>query len=215
MGRFDALLGGNEKQLFVYFQQLGECIDQAGAQFMMLANDFSNAKTHADALHKIEHDADEVAASLFHFLNAHTSLPFDHEDIEKLIVHGDDVIDLLWGAANRIANIYELTDPDPELLEMAGILISMTQEIKNLFAKLKKRKYAKNLTDVIKRFHAEENRADELRGDIVRRRYQLANKDFRLEPLRNAWGEVIQRLEHATDKCVDITDVLGNLNRKY
>lgn len=215
MGKLYTLFSGNEKQLFEHFHRLGEHIEQAGTEFMMLTKDFANAKTHAETLRGIEHEADGIAKALFDFLDDNTFLVFDHEDIKKLIEHGDSVVDLLWGAANRIAKVYELTDPDPELLEMSKIIASMTQTTKELLAALKNIKREKKLKEIITRFHYEENRADELRDIIAKRRYQAAREDSRLEPLRNAWGEVVQHLEHATDKCVDIIDVLSTFNNKY
>jgi uncharacterized protein Yka (UPF0111/DUF47 family) len=218
MGKLSALFSGNEKQLFAYFREFGELIEQAGTEFMMLVEDFANAKTHAETLREIEHNDfyDNNKNTIEEFLDNNTFLPFDHDDIEKLIGHGDDVIDLLWGAADRIANVYdELTDPDPELLEMSKIISSMTQTTKQLFVVLKNIKHEKKLSEIVTRFHNEENHADELRNIIAKRRYQATRKNPYLESLRNAWGDIIQHLEHATDVCVDITDVLKTFNKKY
>ncbi|MBI1888920.1 MAG: DUF47 family protein [Candidatus Spechtbacteria bacterium] len=216
MGRLQALLWGNEKPLFDHFRQLGECIGRAGEEFLALAQDFEHSKIHADKLHEIEHECDAVVESLFDFLNDNTFLPIDHDDIEQLARHGDEIVDLLWGAANRIGNIYELTDPDDELPRIAEILLRMTQETKNLFIHIKDVRRKKNLkADIILPFREQESNADDIRDKIANVRFKIARQDPAGIPLWIAWSEVIQHLEHATDRCVDVTDVLKRFPRKY
>ncbi len=232
MGGLYSLLKGNDEQLYKDFKQFGEYVAEAAKTFLALAQDLPGAKDHAETLGKIEHDCDLLKERVHRFLDNNTFLPLEHDDIEELLAHADTVVDLLWGAANRIANIHALDDPDPELPEIARIIVDMAEETQNLFANLKnisgeaspvailKRLFRKekaeiNLAEIVTRFHREENRTDDLRDIVAKRRSQAAKIDPSKERLRATWSEVIQHLEHATDRCVDITDVLKKFNRKY
>lgn len=213
MGKLDALFGGREKELFARFSEIGTLIAQAGEVFQTLAKDLPHANEHAKRLREIEHACDNIAASVFALLGTTSHFSLDHEDIATLTQRSDDVVDLIWGAANRIIR-HKLDDPDPELLETATIIANMTREIANLFKNLKNPKRGRDLWELISRFHAEENRADELKYEVSRRRYETANS---IETLKRwiVWEEVFKHLESATDRCVDITDVIGHFSKKY
>lgn len=218
MGKLDFVLGlrKKEKRLFELYRELGNCVEEAGQAFLVLADDFANAELHALRIHDIEHDADLLKEKVHEILNEVTFLPIDHEDLEQLVGCADDIIDLLWGAADRIANRYHLNDPDPEFPEMAQILAKMTQDVKQLFMNLKNVKHMKNITDqIVVPFHQQENRTDDIRGIVSARRYERARRDPAATIVFNAWEGVIQHLEHAADKCVDISDILNSFQRKY
>ncbi|MBI3335754.1 MAG: DUF47 family protein [Candidatus Portnoybacteria bacterium] len=215
MGKLETLFRGKERALFEGFSQFGNSLELAGLTFLNLTRDLERGEDHAARLHDIEHTCDEVAQNLHAILDDTTFLPFEHEDLAKLINHADDIVDLLWGAANRIANLYRLKNPDPELVQIAEIIAAMTSDIKTLFINLKRIKRLKNFKEtVIDPFRAKEGRGDELRDAISMRWYEAAIKNPAITPLKDAWAEVFQHLEHSTDKGVDITDVLNRLRRQ-
>lgn len=212
----ELLFKGKEGKLFELYGQLGHHVEWAGQTFLNLANDFADAKNHAEQLRSIEHNADQIVAKIHEILDDVTFLSIDHEDLVKLAGNADDVIDDLWGAAGRIANNYQLKDPDPELAEMAQILCKMTQKTRELFENLKKVKRMRDLKGrVIVPFHQQENRTDDIRGIISKRRYQYARNEPGATIFYIVWGEVVQHLEHAADRCVDISDILNSFQRKY
>jgi hypothetical protein len=213
MGKLDALFGGKERELFARFSLMGNLIAQAGEAFQTLAKDLPNAKLHAKRLHEIEHTADDTVAQIFSLLNTTSHFSLEHEDIATLTQRSDDVIDHIWGAAKRVVR-HNLNDPDPELLEAVSVIISMTQEIADLFKNLKNPKRGKNLQKLIDRFHTEESRADEFKDEVSRRRYESADTPEKVK-LWIAWEKVFDHLESATDHCVDITDVIGHFSKKY
>lgn len=213
MGKLDAFFGGREKELLAKFSDMGTLIAQAGGTLQKLAEDLPHAHEHAQRLHAIEHDCDALVADIFNLLTTTSHFSLEHEDITALAQRGDDVVDLIWGAADRIDR-YALSDPDPELLEIAKILAHMTQEIQGLFQNIKNPPQKKNLQELIKLFHAEENRADELKREVSIRRFKLTDT-IENEKRRTVWEKVFEHLESATDRCVDITDVVGHFSEKY
>jgi uncharacterized protein Yka (UPF0111/DUF47 family) len=215
VGKLEALFKGKERALFTDFAQFGNSLELAGLTFLNLTRDLTHGEGHATELHDIEHRCDELAQNLHAILDDTTFLPFEHEDLAELITHADDIVDLLWGAANRIANLYHLKNPDPELTQMAEIIAAMTNDIKTLFLNLKHIKRLKNFKEnVIDPFRAKEGRGDELRDIISMRWYEAAIKNPATTALKDAWAEVFQHLEHATDKGIDITDVLNRFRRQ-
>ena len=213
MSKLDALFGGRERDLFAKFSEMGTLIAQAGETFQALSKDLQKAQDHAKRLHEIEHACDDIVAKIFGLLQTTSHFSLEHEDIATLARTGDDVVDLIWGAANRIVR-HQLTDADKELLETAAVIAYMTREIGELFKNLKKNKGGKYLQTLIERFHKEENRADEFKHEISRRRYEVADTVEKTK-LWIAWEKVFEHLESATDRCVDITDVIGHFSKKY
>lgn len=213
MGKLDALFGGREKELFTRFSEMGTLIAQAGETLQKLVEDLPHARQYAKQLHAIEHDCDALVADIFNLLTTTSHFSLEHEDVTALAQRGDDVVDLIWGAADRIDR-YALNDSDPELLEIAKVLAHMTQEIQRLFQNIKNPPQKKNLQELIKRFHEEENRADELKREVSIQRFQSTD-NVEKEKRRTVWEKVFEHLESATDHCVDITDVIGHFSEKY
>ena len=214
-GKLAALFGARDKILFQYFEEMGGNIAASAETFLELSKNLENPRVYADHLRELEHQNDEVKAKIHIILTETSFLQFDHDDIEKLAGSADDIIDLLWGAADRIANRFMLTDADAELTEISKILLTMCKDVKYLLCSLKNFKLVKNIFEITTTFHNKENKTDDLRAAVSARRYRAAKEKPENTHLFFVWNEVFQHLEHAADKCVDITDVLNKFPRKY
>lgn len=217
------ILFGAEKQeklLFGYFSQMGSLIKEAGSTFRKLTEDLRNAEVYAGQLHEIEHQGDVIVERIVEILEHSSFLPLDHDDIEKLRKLGDDTIDAAWHASNFIGKVYGLSDPseaDPELREIGVIIAELYETTGNLFLNLKTLRRVKNLIQIVKLFHDQENRADALRDTVSKRRFAAAKADWYpyQTTLWVAWEKVYDELEKASDICVDIIDILKSFQRKY
>ncbi|MFY9457480.1 MAG: DUF47 family protein [Candidatus Spechtbacterales bacterium] len=211
---------GKEKELFADLESLGNHIAEAGRVFHALVENIEQGATHAEHLHVVEHESDKIVRDIFTLVLPKVSeLPFglDHMEMTILVRRGDSVVDSLWQAANKIGLVYQLEDKDPELDEAAQLLLRATQHIQGLFVNFKRFDRQRNLQQVRHVLHEIESRADELRDAVVKRRFAQARQDQSEEHtlLFGAWKEVYDEMEHATDICEDIIDVLGDLHRKY
>lgn len=222
MPKLDILFGAGkqEKLLLEHFSQMAACIEQAGDTFLKLTEDIPHGQMYARQIHDIEHRGDETVRQIFEILERSSFLLLDHEDIEKLAVLADSAIDAIWHAANLIGNVYELNDPtqtDQELHEFAVIINELYNETGRLFKNLRNLKRVKNMAEIIKMFHDQENHTDTLRYALLKIHHAAAAKDEtpRQTVLWISWGEVYRYLEKAGDICVDITDILKSFQRKY
>ena len=220
MGKINIMFGGKgrEEALLQNFSELGTLIRRTGETFGELTRDTANAKVHAVLIREIEHQADKKVARIFEILDQTSFFSsLDHEDFEKLAKLGDSTIDAIWHASNLIANDYELTDGDAEFLEVGVIVVGMYQTLEMLFENLTNLNKVKTLQQTIRTFHEQENRTDELRDSVSKTRFATAKNSASVRHLLLwvAWEKVFAHIEDATDLCVDITDVLSGLRRKY
>jgi predicted phosphate transport protein (TIGR00153 family) len=80
----------------------------AGAEALTeFVTSIDDREGHAEKLKALEHAGDEHTTRLVHKLNASFITPFDHEDIYRLAVSLDDVMDFMEAAADHVV-LYRL-----------------------------------------------------------------------------------------------------------
>ena len=209
---------GKKEELFARIEEMGNHIAEAGVVFATLVQDLEQAKIHANRMHDIEHAADNVVKDIFtSILPKMSQLPFglEHNEVTTIIRSGDSIVDALWQASNKIGLIYQLKDKDPELEEVAQLLVEATKDIQDLFTNFKRFDRQQNLQKVRQSIHGIESRADELKDAVIRGRYMQAGQNPTYIPLFIAWKEVYDSLETATDICEDIIDLFCDFHQKY
>ena len=105
----------------------------------------TNARDCAEALHKLivslddldvnyesikgfERRGDQTTAEILHRLDASFVTPYDREDIHALAEELDDVVDDMFAAAELI-HLVRVTQPLPEVAELADVLVTMADEM--------------------------------------------------------------------------------------
>lgn len=217
MGCLEVILGNKkEKQLFELFNAAADHIVQAQKIFGEFCKNSAKYE-YAAALRLIEHKCDQTIKQIFDILDSVSHLPFHHDDIAEFAKKLDSIVDLIWGAADRIIFRYKLSDieKEKELLNFIPILEEMTVDIKNIILNLNKLGKIRNLSKTISKFHELENEADDLRAAAIQRWHFESLNNPRVLALRIAWAEVYDRLEWTTNICVDIIDIVESFLKKY
>jgi uncharacterized protein len=197
-----------EEKFFNDFQALADEI-RHGAQRLeeMLAPDHP-VWDKADEIKEIEHRCDSLTHNIIQRLNRTFVTPLDREDIHALARSLDDVMDAIDAAATRI-RLYRLTKVRFGARELARIITSSTEQVREAMSTLEQRKGV--VVDHAIEINRLENEADRRHQEAVMRLF-----DEEQDPiLVMKWKEALDFLEDATDRCEDVANVLEGVVVKY
>ena len=197
-----------EAEFYPMFTRQADLLVQASVKFREMMEDYGRSSAYIIEIKEIEHQGDITTHDIFDRLNKSYLTPFDPEDIHALASAMDDVLDELEGVAARF-NMFHVKATTPEALQLAKILESCSRAIRDAIAELPRiRKDGRDaimphLIEVNKR----ENEADQLTRRVVSDLF-----DGKMEVLDVIkWKEIYTRLEHATDRAEDVTNILENI----
>jgi uncharacterized protein len=157
----------------------------------------------AKLMHDVEHTGDDATHAIIAQLDQSFITPFDREDIYRLAVQLDDVIDFM-DAAVDLAALYNPEALPPGVQAQVGLLDQMAQLTAAAMSRLAT---LRDLTDYWIRINELENDADH----VYRRLLQyLFNGDH--EPLTvMKLKEIVDQLEAAADAFEHVADVVHSI----
>ena len=209
------LITNPEVHLFSRFSDLGVYIEDSGKKFFELVHTKREAMACAREIDQIEKLADVTVSEICTIVDDISIMKYNHRDAVELAKSGDSIIDLIWGAADRLVNVYALPHDQQELKGISAILFEMTTIVNTeLLVHIGDLKKLHNLPMIVKDLKDRENKADDFRRQAEQKLYQLSRQDTRRVVDWRAWAEVYKRLEQATDRCVDVLDIISHLYRE-
>jgi len=209
MGQWLSWLKSNEKEILIILDNLAKKAVETSEELVKLFNDIGNASDHHDRIKKLERDADGLTRSVFAELNKTFITPLDREDIQRIASKTDDVIDFMEGVSGRIIR-YNISSTPPYMLEIAEELFNATKEVEYMISKLKNVKSDKNLINHCRNTSDIEHTIDELYREAVGKLFET-NDAINIIKLK----DIYEALETASDRCVDVADVIEDIVLKY
>jgi len=158
------------------------------------------------AVKDVEHQADELMASLNVRLDRSFITPIDREDIHLLASRLDDVIDLVDGTARR-ADMLHIGESRQPARDLATILLQATGEIALAVKEMRRPPVVAKRAMEIKRL---EEQADHIYHEAVGELF--ANATDAIEVMR--WKEMYDTLERTIDACQYVGTVLQSISLK-
>jgi uncharacterized protein Yka (UPF0111/DUF47 family) len=135
-------------------------------------------------------------------LNKTFITPIDREDIHALASTLDDVLDLIWAAADRLT-VFKLTESTKEAIAMSKDLFVTTELVHKAIKKLKEKNYS-HIQEYCIEINKLENRIDRQFRDALGNLFDEIKDPI----LIIKWKEIYEHLEDASDKCEDVANVL-------
>ena len=166
-------------------------------------NDYTNLEERTQKMKAIEHRGDDMTHEIMVKLNQTFITPFDREDIHKLATTIDDVLDFVHGASERLLN-YKIQKPPAAAAELATIIVRQSEELSAALSMLGKNHEMMRHCVEINRL---ENEADQVERRAVAWLFDNEKDPINLIKLK----ELIEVLEHATDKAEDAANVLESV----
>jgi len=208
MGQFFSWVKSNEKQILVTLDDLAKKAVQISEELVIMLSDLKNAECHKQ-IHTLETEADALVREIFSELNRTFITPLDREDMQRVASKIDDTIDHIDGISARLYS-YKITTTPPYALEMATELVKGTKEVELMTSKLRNIKNPSSMLEHCRKTSDIEHKVDDLYSTAISELFE--NKDaIQIIKLK----DIYESLEKASDRCVDVADVVEDIVLKY
>ena len=195
-----------EKKFFSLLEELSSQVRIASTE---LSNVFSGSSNGSlTKIEDLEHEGDRIVHDIYTLLDTSFITPIDREDITRLTILYDNVLDGIWDIANRMnlmgpVKKLEYMDSFPVIIEKA---VSEIDEALRLIRTMDRKAIEKHVINV----HTYENQGDSLHDTTLSQIFQM---DDVKELLKHK--EILEKLEKTVDYCEDVADVLRDIVTKY
>lgn len=189
-----------EEKYFSMLNEMASQVRESAELFVKIFQEYDNHARHAEHIKSIEVSCDELSAKMIQKLNSTFITPIDREDIYLLVTEVDDVIDMINDMARRL-EIYGVTKPRPDAVEIAQVLAAATKEVEAAFTNLEDHK---SVAEQIAKISNVERQGDALYRDAVHRLFK-EEKDA-IEVIK--WMSLYEQLENSIDRCKDVAEAL-------
>ncbi len=197
------------KDFFEIFDRVGKNLVQTSKELVTFFEDFSEIDSRVKIISDLEHDNDLLTQEIIRKLNKTFLTPIDREDIYALASGMDDILDLMWGAAQR-SQLFKIPESTNEAADLAKTLSTGTEVIHRALGLLRTKKYSLIL-DLCTDIHVLENRNDKIFRETLGKMFETVTDPI----LIIKWKEVYEILENATDACEDVANILETIVLKY
>jgi len=209
MGQWLSWIKSNEKEILSILDNLAKKAVESSEELVVLFSDISKAKECHTQIKKLEREADGLTRSVFAELNKTFITPLDREDIQRIASKIDDVVDFTEGVSGRTLR-YHITSTPPYMLEISKELVKATKEVEYMISKLS---HVRGSTDIISHCRITsdiEHIIDDLYREAVGKLFET-NDAVNIIKLK----DIYETIETASDRCVDVADVIEDIILKY
>ena len=203
MGIKDILIPQETK----FFDLLEELSSQVRIASIELGSVFDNSNK-LSTIEDLEHEGDRIVHEIYTMLDKSFITPIDREDISKLTILYDNVLDAIWD----VTNLMHLMHPVDKLEYMNSFPVIIEKSVAEIDDGLKLIRVMdrKTIEKHVINVHTYENQADNLHDSSLSEIFQM---DDVKELLKHK--EILEKLEKSVDYCEDVADVLRDIVTKY
>lgn len=198
-----------EIDFFEIFDRASLNILKAAELLVALMENFDNIEQRAKEIYEVEQDGDILTHEIMKKLNKTFITPIDREDLHSLACSLDDVLDLIWGAVDRIS-VFRITESTKEAISMSKDLFTTAEAMHKAIQKLKEKNYS-HVQEYCIEINRLENRIDRDFRDALGKLFDEVKDPI----LIIKWKEIYEHLEDASDRCEDVANVLESIVLKY
>jgi len=190
---------------FELFDKVAANISHAASVLVAIMEHFTNLDNWSKEVHELEENGDLLTHDIIKKLNKSLASPLDREDIYALASSLDDILDLIWGTAERLA-VFKMTESREEAVIMSKELLVTTELVQQAVRKLREKDYSK-MKEYCVEINNMENKLDRRFRDALGRLFDEVEDPV----LVIKWKEIYEHLEDASDKCEDVADILESI----
>jgi hypothetical protein len=198
-------LFSKDRDFFELFDKAAANVSRAATVLVAIMEHFTNLDIWAKEVHDLEEEGDLLTHDIIKRLNKTFITPIDREDIHALASTLDDILDFIWGTAERLA-VFRLKEPTQDAVIMAKELLTTVELVHKAVKKLKEKNYAQ-MQEYCVEINKMENILDRDFRDALGRLFD----EIKDPVLVIKWKEIYEHLEDASDKCEDVADVLETI----
>lgn len=194
-----------KKDYFELFEKVAANITNAASVLVAIMEHFTNLENWAKEVHELEEEGDLLTHDIIKKLNRSFVSPIDREDIHSLASTLDDILDFIWGTAERLA-VFKMMEVRKEAVVMSRELLVTVELVQKAINNLKEKNYIRMQEHCIE-INKLENRVDRYFRDALGSLFDEVTDPV----LVIKWKEIYEHLENATDKCEDVADILESI----
>ena len=198
-----------EIDFFEIFDRASVNVTKAASLLVDLMEKFDNIEARAKEIYEVEQEGDILTHEIMKNLNKTFITPIDREDLHSLAASMDDVLDLIWGAVDRLI-VFKIRETTKEAISMSKDLLVTTEVMQKAIKNLKEKNYS-HIQDYCIEINRLENRIDRDFRDALGRLFDEVKDPI----LIIKWKEIYEHLEDASDRCEDVANVLEAIVLKY
>jgi hypothetical protein len=198
-----------EIDFFEIFDRSSLNLTKAATLLVALMENFDNLEARAKEIYEVEQDGDILTHEIMKKLNKTFVTPIDREDIHALASRLDDVLDLIWGAVDRLV-IFKVKESTADAVNISRDLLVTTEVMHKAIHKLKEKNYS-HVQDYCIEINRLENRIDRDFRDALAKLFDEVKDPI----LIIKWKEIYEHLEDASDRCEDVANILEAIVLKY
>ena len=208
MGQWLSWVKSNEKQLLKILDDLAIKAVETSEALLVLLEDLGNTEK-MEKVRKLETEGDVLTRDIFSELNKTFITPLDREDMQRIASKVDDVIDFMDGIAARLYS-YQITSPPPFSKMMVEELVKATKEVQYMISKLQKIKNPQDMINHCRNTSDIEHKVDDLYREAIKDLFESQDA-IHIIKLK----DIYESIETASDRCVDVADVIEDIVLKY
>ena len=198
----------NDKEILSILNNLAKKAVETAEALVVLFSDLSNTEQHTK-IKNLESEADVLTRDIFAELNKTFITPLDREDMQRIASKIDDVIDFMDGISARTRS-YKITSPPPYTLEIAKELVNATKEVEYMVSKLNNIKNPQDMIMHCRNTGNIEHTVDDLYRKSIEKLFESTDP-ITIIKLK----DIYETMETASDRCVDVADVIEDIVLKY
>jgi len=198
-----------ETDFFEIFDRASVNVTKAASLLVALMENFDNLEARSKEIYEVEQEGDILTHEIMKKLNKSFITPIDREDLHALAASLDDVLDLIWGAVDRLV-IFKVKESTPDAIKISKDLLATTEVMHKAIHKLKEKNYS-YVQDYCIEINRLENMIDRDFRDALAKLFDEVKDPI----LIIKWKEIYEHLEDASDRCEDVANVLEAIVLKY
>ena len=194
-----------DRIFFDLFEEMGITCTQAAELLVAITDDYTDIKNRAHKMEELEHRGDEISHRIYEQLNRNFITPLEPEEINRLTMALDDILDYIEGTTLMMMN-YGITDTDAAMKELAQLVFLSVNEIALAVKAIRKIKDPSYIEERCIEVNRLENLADDVTAHAITELFKGGDA-ITIIKLK----DIYQNLESATDKCEDAANVLSDI----
>jgi predicted phosphate transport protein (TIGR00153 family) len=194
-----------KESFFELFDKVAANITNAARILVAIMEHFTSLDNWAHEVHALEEEGDLLTHDIIKKLNKTLNAPIDREDIHALAAGLDDIIDFIWGTAQRLA-IFKIKESSKDAITMSKDLLVTVELVHKAIKKLIEKDYSR-MQEYCIEINKLENKLDRDFRDALGHLFSEIEDPV----LVIKWKEIYEHLEDASDKCEDVADILESI----
>ena len=195
-----------EFNFFDLFDRQADNAIEAAVLFSDLTSKGAVEEASLKKMEDIEHRGDEATHGIIENLNKTFITPFDREDIHKLAMMLDDVIDMINTIVSRM-RIYKLSGVNMNLVAFSSVIEESVRAVACAVKGLRTLKNAKAIMDSCVEINRLENVGDRMRDTVLANLFETEKDPITVIKLK----EIYQDAETVLDVCEDVANVVESI----